>query len=639
MPRLRFTDDPASRLVIAVGSVICVIFLTSQILEWEFLRGVSPDTLRALHLIRGIVSSIIVAIVTAWVIVRTPPLLFTDSHGSKDLLLPGGDEERTNYYARWFLQMRWVAILTAFTLTFISIHALRVLPSFLWLPLVVTLLGLVALNLACAAHLRRNKATSTFLLIQAVLDLIFLTSLLHFSGGIENPLALLSLIHVVMGGILLNRRQCYAVAAVAGLSFALLAWAEWSHTWEHYTLLIFPHGEGEHMHSSHQTLFVISRIALQWVLLFLTAYFVSVLAEQSRLHKQRWEKAAEKALADRQLLERALETTQTGLRVVDRQMNPIWMNHWWMNWFANCEKVETEALCEVEKLTFSDGMVRNIEIRRNGNPSDSYYQVTTAPLPDRDGQTDEIAHLAQDITAQKEQDREMMKADKLAAVGKLAGNVAHEVNNPIAIITAKGRLLLSDRREEMSDQVATEISKIVSLADRVGHIAQGLLSYCRTAASIHSLIDLRLPVTKAVSLLEEKARMSNVTILQELPDRLPVLANPNEMEQVFLNLFLNAFDAMPNGGTLRITGRRPDSAVVMIHDSGSGIPAEIQEKIFEPFFSTKEEGRGTGLGLSICQGLVHSHGGEIEIKSSIDHGTSVIVKLPLVQTEGENARA
>ena len=139
-------------------------------------------------------------------------------------------------------------------------------------------------------------------------------------------------------------------------------------------------------------------------------------------------------------------------------------------------------------------------------------------------------------------------------------------------------------------------------------------------------------------MLEQRAKCASVRIEDQLPDRLPsVKANANEMEQIFLNLFLNALDAMPKGGWLTVSalpdqirlanGR--DALAILVEDTGDGIPDSIRDRIFEPFFTTKQEGKGTGLGLSICSGLVRSHGGEIEVESRVWQGTRVTVKLPI----------
>jgi signal transduction histidine kinase len=187
--------------------------------------------------------------------------------------------------------------------------------------------------------------------------------------------------------------------------------------------------------------------------------------------------------------------------------------------------------------------------------------------------------------------------------------------------------------------------KIAELSDRVARIAQGLLSYCRPAPGARQPLDVRLPARRALAYIDARARTAGVRIDDALPDELPsVRANAAELEQVFLNLFINALDAMPTGGTLSVAGRTDrasaelqprggsvtagDIVILEVADTGSGLDASIRERVFEPFLTTKG-GRGTGLGLSICQGLVRSHGGEIRIDNDPVRGARVTLLLPV----------
>jgi len=209
------------------------------------------------------------------------------------------------------------------------------------------------------------------------------------------------------------------------------------------------------------------------------------------------------------------------------------------------------------------------------------------------------------------------------------------VNNPVAIISAKTRLLLSNHRLELSTYAATEVGKITDLADRIASIAQGLLAYCHPSANRAELQPLKPVVRKALAIVEPSAKASGVEIRERVPDGLAMVrVNADEMEQVFLNLFLNSLDAMPDGGVLSIAGYEDamaagePSVCVTVVDTGCGIPPEIRERIFEPFNTTKPEGKGTGLGLSICLGLMRSNGGTIELDSRPGAGTRVLLRLP-----------
>lgn len=239
----------------------------------------------------------------------------------------------------------------------------------------------------------------------------------------------------------------------------------------------------------------------------------------------------------------------------------------------------------------------------------------------------------------------MVRAGKLAAVGELAGKIAHEINNPIGIISAKCRLLLADHSQEMSKKISDELVKITDAADRVSDIAQGLLSYCRPSVASRQPLDLTEPISRALAMIEQSADRKGVEINNRLPGHLPpVIANANEMQQVFLNLFLNALDATSEGDSITLTASVPEIEkkppphylTLRISDTGTGIPPDILDQIYEPFFSTKAEGKGTGLGLSICTGLVRSHDGMIDIVSEPGEGSTVIIHLPIHNINGDH---
>ena len=288
------------------------------------------------------------------------------------------------------------------------------------------------------------------------------------------------------------------------------------------------------------------------------------------------------------------------------------------------------------RLTLADAAVRRSELSTPAEGrSPRTFLVTAAPLHDRDGRVDRAVELVQEITEDKAIQARMLAACKLAAVGEVAGKLAHEINNPIAIVSAKARILLADRRAEMSEKVARELERIVGLSDRVAGIARGLLAYGRPSAAPRSSLDVREPVRHALSLVQEPAERQGVRLVDDLGEPwATVQASASELEQVFLNLFLNALDVMRVGGVLAVSGRatslgdgRPGVTVV-VSDTGPGIPEDLRERIFEPFFTTKEEGHGNGLGLSVCQGIVRAHGGEIEVERGSGQGARFLVRLP-----------
>ncbi|MBI4659255.1 MAG: PAS domain-containing protein [Verrucomicrobia bacterium] len=392
-------------------------------------------------------------------------------------------------------------------------------------------------------------------------------------------------------------------------------------------------------------------------------YFVTTLAERLRENERRLETMADRALAGQQLLEQALETSGAGLRVLDRDLRCYWANLRWQEWFGGSSAQTGQAFellngeSSPARQTLKDAQIRMTEMAlenagsaaselSQANRHGRVFQITTAPLRDLSGNVHRIVELAQDITQQKQTQAQMLRAGKLAAVGELAGQVAHEVNNPIAIVIAKINLLIADYGNVVPAEAAQELDKIADLTGRVARIAQGLLSYCRPSAALRAALDVREPIRKCFGTIEQPAQNRGVQIEDRLPESVPAIkGNANELEQVFLNLFLNALDAMPHGGRLTVSARGSPAAFpqgqgafdMVVEDTGIGIPAGIRERIFEPFFSTKEEGRGTGLGLSICHGLVRSDGGEVLVETEPGRGTRFIVRLPIETAVTEEA--
>ena len=645
------------KLVLPFVAVIVLIPVLFALLQATFLSNAEQEAIDGLHDLRSIGIALGVALLLARIVLHVvPPLVLrfpAQQHSLLEMDRSQRERRRIESCSHWFVQMRWLAVIAATTAIFLAVQVAELLPATLIIPLLVGVGALAAFNLVVALLLRQGSLPAGLLQLQVYTDLAILNVLLHFSGGIENPFYILAVFHVMIAGILLKRGQCYAVAAAAGALFSLLVFAEWSGILSHYTLNIVPHGEEELIHSAHKLYHVVSVAGIFWGVLLLTAYFVTRLAEQVRSDEQVLEKLASHALAEHRLLENSLRTTATGLRVLDSELEVRWTSDRWREWFDAASP--DIALMDPARQTIVDGTVRTTEIDLadvSGDPSKSKnrnFRITTAALyDDHDGRISEVVQLAQDITQQKIEQTRMMRAGQLAAVGELASHIAHEVNNPITIMSAKGRLLLANYSDQLPEKVKTDLTKIIQLADRVGHIASGLLNYSRPSSGVRKLLDLRQPLQRALDLIKQQVGDGRIAIIVDLGAKLPLVrASANELEQVFLNLLLNAVDAMPRGGDLGVSAWRedaPDSGFgswvcIDVKDTGAGVPAESKDRIFEPFYTTKEEGKGTGLGLSICQGLVNAHGGEISVDCLPRKGARFVVKLPAAAKESTGEEA
>ena len=242
-----------------------------------------------------------------------------------------------------------------------------------------------------------------------------------------------------------------------------------------------------------------------------------------------------------------------------------------------------------------------------------------------------------------DQEKEMMnqqviETGKLASIGELAAGIAHEINNPVAIMVEEAgwiQDLLEEeefRKSENLEEFERALKQINTQGKRCKEITNKLLSFARKTDSRVQVVQINDLIEDVIELSAQRAKYSHVAIHTQLEKSLPFInASGSEMQQVFLNLINNALDAMDNrGGAIDISSRlEGDDIVIKLADTGPGIPRENLPRIFNPFFTTKSVGKGTGLGLSICYGIVKKMGGEINVESSIDEGTTFGVRIPL----------
>ncbi len=236
--------------------------------------------------------------------------------------------------------------------------------------------------------------------------------------------------------------------------------------------------------------------------------------------------------------------------------------------------------------------------------------------------------------------QQLLQAGKLASIGELSAGVAHEINNPLAIILTERQLLLDAARSgplsapEFQEQFADSMNQVDIQVQRCKRITQNLLRFSRRTQSVIERVDLNAFLREVVELMEREARSSGIRFFSDLDPTLPpLLSDPSQLQQVFLNLITNAIDAHDTKpyGTIRIaTTADPDlrQVRVTVADAGAGIPPEHLDRIFDPFFTTKGVGKGTGLGLSICYSIVKRLGGHIEVHSERDKGTRFDITLP-----------
>jgi PAS domain S-box-containing protein len=259
--------------------------------------------------------------------------------------------------------------------------------------------------------------------------------------------------------------------------------------------------------------------------------------------------------------------------------------------------------------------------------------VAIAPLVTRKFQVIGRLIIVDDITERVELEAQLSQSDKLSSIGLLAAGVAHEVNTPLAVISSYTQML--SKQLQGDPQKSGLLEKITRQTFRASEIVNNLLNFSRTSGSEVGDVDVNKVIADTLALLEHQFKVAKVEVENTPSPKLPAIqGNPGRLQQVFLNLFLNAKDAMPGGGKLCVATMNGESVSVCVSDSGSGIAPEHIQRIYDPFFTTKNsprEGqpRGTGLGLSVSYGIIQEHAGKIRVESHPGTGTTFILDFPL----------
>ncbi|MGA2434993.1 MAG: ATP-binding protein, partial [Bryobacteraceae bacterium] len=262
---------------------------------------------------------------------------------------------------------------------------------------------------------------------------------------------------------------------------------------------------------------------------------------------------------------------------------------------------------------------------------EAIVNIAVAPLVSKE--LEQIGRLIifDDITERDELERQLVQADKLSSIGLLAAGVAHEVNTPLAVISAYAQML--GKQVSDDEPKARLLDKIAKQTFRASEIVNSLLNFSRTSPSVFDELDPNRVIQESLLLIEHQIEKTGIKVNLDLEERIPAIkGNSGKLQQVFLNLFLNARDAMTEGGTLTVRSRKQqDSVRIEVADTGHGIQPEHLSRIFDPFFTTKAGRKGTGLGLSVSYGIVREHNGSIEVESQPGEGTRFLLELPLAR--------
>jgi two-component system NtrC family sensor kinase len=363
--------------------------------------------------------------------------------------------------------------------------------------------------------------------------------------------------------------------------------------------------------------------------------------------------------AQRRFIEAIIDSLPLSLYAVDREYRVVAWNRnrelgelgiprgsvLGKNVFNVLTRQPRDVLQEEFSRVFSSGEIERIEQETTTTRGEvRHWLISKIPMwADSSGRVTHVITVGEEVTDRVEAQRAVGRAEKLAAVGRLAAGVVHEINNPLATISACAESLESRLNEgafdssPMVEDLREYLGLIRSEAFRCKSITMGLLDFSRTRTSDHTTINLGDVIGSAVRLLTHQKRRSAVEFKVDIAeDFLPVSGDPGQLQQAIIALATNALDAMVISGVLTIVGRNDeDRVIVEVTDNGVGIPPENLPKIFEPFFTTKEVGKGTGLGLAVCYGILTEHGGSLDVQSTVGVGTTFTITLPAVNLNEE----
>jgi PAS domain S-box-containing protein len=518
-----------------------------------------------------------------------------------------------------FPLLRWLAVLAGL------VWILLAPPEYAgWRPVHSAMLGFLLYSVALTAALWRWPGRMLRLNVFVLAaDLGFALLLIRLTGGAPSILFLALLL---IAGL-----QSYYYGIVRGVAFAALAGAA-------YVAVVWPTIAGAEW----------SNIAVRLAMLVGTAVGVGVLGQVEDRERQAVAGLTVQAQERERFIHSVVESLREGVVAVDRagrivafnrameaqtglagrdviggdffDVLPAYSREAVRGPIAQLLRGETEGFTlEAIELEQAPGtrMVQNVKgslLRQHGEPSGAVL-------------------LVQDITERATLERTARQAEKLAALGTMAAGLAHELNNPIGIISSRIEIMLLDAEAQpVHGQFAEDLRVLHRHAQRVARIAHGLLSFSRQSSGGRGPVDLNSLVEETLLLLERPMTKQGVTVTCRLAPALPPLwGDGNSLQQVVLNLLTNARDAVAGQGeitveTSRTTGKE-EALLLLVRDTGPGIPPEALPRIFEPFFTTKSD--GTGLGLSISYGIVRDHHGTVDVQSRPGEGTTFVLTFPV----------
>ncbi len=474
--------------------------------------------------------------------------------------------------------------------------------------LIAALYGLTILYIALLERLGPRKHGY----LQLSMDVAAVLTLVALTGGIESWFSFLLLLIVIGGAIVLGRQAGYVVATLAGLLYGLLV------DLQYYHLLPLPYSP--ELREKDFLFNIFTHITALYLTAYLSGYLAGRLERTAQRLRQRDIDYKELALFNQEVVENVpiglLSTEASGRLVLfNRTAQEI----------TGLGRQEALGKGILELFPFLGELKeQRVEATFRKGPEERTLSFVLSALRDEDGSPKGFIGMFQDLTEIRRLEAEARHRQQMAAIGELSAHMAHELRNPLASLRGAVEMLRTAPLEQAQKEALMDIA--LSEMDRLNRILTDFLNYSRPHRPRPEPFDLNLLLRASAELLRNRCPQG-VQIQAHLDGAIHIRADSQMLQQVFLNLGLNALEAMPQGGTLTIQAQKEGRHVqVSFTDTGVGIPPEHREKVFYPFFSTKQD--GTGLGLSIAYRIVQEHGGHIRLESR-PGATTFTVQLPL----------
>lgn len=563
----------------------------------------------------------------------------------------------------WLVRLRWVAIAGVFFTVSVASLVLDIIAQPLPLYLIAILMVLYNFQ-PRMYHKNPEKQRLVSIKRQActhiILDVLSLSALIHLSGGVENPFIFYFIFHLIIASIILSKRVSYVLATLNTVLLSSLICLEYYG--------IIPH---HHLNNFlpetlwREPLYILSVLFVFTSTLFFSVYLATTITQTARereaetreLQKSlegkvvELESARKEVLFERNKLKSIIECMQEGVIFVDSTEQTTLFNKaaQQLQKGQHGEDLGAETGTDPPRLNAKNTESKDLLVairefaedevaiaRETLQIRDKHFENTYAAVRDDEDTYLGTVLVSRDVTDRKRMEQQLIFSEKMAAIGELAAGVAHEINNPLDGLL--NCILRIQRNPKNVEQTQEYLGLMEEAIRRIESTIRQLLNFSRPHELALTAINLNEVVNETVNLIEYGTVAKGIQIEKDFQTELASIhGDKHLLEQVILNLALNAITAMPGGGTLRFqTGEIAKDALlgqagvyIKVIDTGVGIPPPIRDRIFDPFYTTQTTAKGTGLGLSVSDRIVRQHQGVIEVESEEAQGSTFTVKLPI----------